>query len=552
MKQYLVEQVDSLFTTWNRPDSPGCVLGLIQDGELIYSRGYGMANLEYDIPITPSTIFYLASNSKQFTAACIVLLAQKGLISLQDDIHKYFPEMYAYAQPIKVEHLLYHTSGLREHGVLSNLAGLCPLDYCTADSVAMICRQKGVNYPAGETWLYNNAGYVLQSEIVQRVTGQALPLFVQENIFNPLGMKDTIFGDDCTRIIKNRAASYEPDGHGGFRCLLMTNNVLGSAGVMTTVEDLYQWDQNFYNPKVGGEVFIQQMLITGKLNDGRDVGYSAGQVHSEVCGQKAISHSGVEFGYRSIVMRFPEKHFSIICLANLATFTPAVIAEEIAKIFLTGKAAGQAVDQTPTFISPPKSKPNPAPVVPVSAKNEIAGFYFDAQSGAFVELSHQGEQYFAEAMDETIPVTLTKHECSPEKETLTLEFNDPASAVTLKIELMRTKDDWSMQAEIMQCKLPVLRQTEIAKPTRTSLNEYVGTYYSAELKALYEITENDGLLALVNLTGLRGNLKCGPADLFTINGNSLQFTRDPNGQVNGFKLWNLFARGLEFVRFIHV
>ena len=539
MEKYLTEQIDSLFTPWNRTDTPGCVLGIFQDGRISYTKAYGMANLEYGLALTPDSLMYLASNSKQFMAACVMLLVQQGLVSLSDDIRKYFPEMPEYPHPVRVEHILNHTNGWREHGYLSFLAGMSDLDYRTADSVAMICRQSGVNYPAGETYLYSNAGFVLQAELVQRVTGQALPSFTRQNLFEPLGMRSTVFSDDHGLVLKNRAASYEPAENGGYRCLLAANSVLGSAGVLTTVEDLYRWDQNFYDARVGGPEFIRLMTTPAHFNDGRQVPYSAGLIHSEICGQKAISHGGVEFGYRSNTLRFPERRLSIMCLANLSTFRPAEISEQIAGLLLS--------EQKPVFVRSPKPQPQPLSTAVVEG---ASGFYYDSVTGAFARLPDQDGHLWASAAGFNFEPELVTHSITPEKETFTLEYEDRAEAFLMRFTLEKAHAafGWTLLPVMMECSLPALAQTPVADAAALNPEEFAGRFYCADVKALYETAVVDGRLSLVNLTGLRGELSAGPADVFTRGGWSLHFTRAGDGRVDGFRLWNLSVRGLRFER----
>ncbi len=539
MEQYLVEQIDSLFTVWNRTDSPGCVLGIFQDGRISYTKAYGMANLEYGLALTPDSLMYLASNSKQFMAACVMLLVQQGLVSLSDDIHKYFPEMPIYPHPVRVEHILNHTNGLREHGYLSFLAGVSDLEYRTADSVAMICRQSGVNYPAGEAYLYSNAGFVLQAKLVQRVTGQALPAFIRQNLFEPLGMRSTVFSDDHGLVLKNRAASYEPAENGGYRCLLAANSVLGSAGVLTTVEDLYRWDQNFYDARVGGPEFIRLMTTPTCFNDGRQVPYSAGLIHSDICGQKAIWHGGVEFGYRSNTLRFPERHLSIMCLANLSTFRPAEISEQIAGLLLS--------EQKLAFVSAPKAQPQPLSTAVVEG---ASGFYYDTATGAFARLSNQDGHLWACGAGFNFEPELTAHNVTAEKEAFTLEYEDRAEAFLMRftLEKAHAASGWTLQPVMMECDLPALVQTPVMDAASSHLEDFTGKFYCTDVKALYETAVVDGKLKLVNITGLRGELNAGPADVFTLGGWSLHFTRGGDGQVDDFRLWNLSVRGLRFER----
>jgi CubicO group peptidase (beta-lactamase class C family) len=224
--------VDTLFARWDRADSPGCSIGVVQDGRFIYQRGYGSANLDYGIPNSPDMQYYVGSDSKQFTAAAIALLSLSGRISLDDDIRKYFPEMNAYQRPVTVRHLVHHTGGVRDIYTLMSLGGKRLEDVFTdAEAVALIARQKELNFAPGDDYLYSNSGYFLLAQLIKRVTGQSLRVFADSAIFRPLGMTRTHFHDDPGHIMPKRAMSYEPDGKGGFVISYIQNfDKIGAGG----------------------------------------------------------------------------------------------------------------------------------------------------------------------------------------------------------------------------------------------------------------------------------------------------------------------------------
>ncbi|MFQ5628604.1 MAG: serine hydrolase domain-containing protein, partial [bacterium] len=258
----LSAKVDQIFADWDKPDSPGCALAVIQDGKTVYSRGYGMADLEHDIPISPQTVFYIGSTSKQFVTFSIALLAEQGKLGLDDNIRKYLPEFPDYGQPITIRHLIHHTSGIRDYLTLWSLAGRNYLDYMPEDVVLdMICRQKELNFSPGEQHLYSNSCYFLLAVIVERASGQSLREYADKHIFKPLAMKNTHFHDNNKHIIKKRAYGYAPGKIGGFDQLIMRFDLVGSGGLYTCVEDLYLWDQNFYHNKLGkgGQEIIDLM-----------------------------------------------------------------------------------------------------------------------------------------------------------------------------------------------------------------------------------------------------------------------------------------------------
>lgn len=239
------KQVDALFAPWSGRTTPGCAVGISRDGALDYARGYGMSNLEYDIPITPDSVFHTASISKQFTAFSIGLLAQEGKLSLDDDIRKYVPEMPAYGKTITIEHLIHHTNGLREQGQLLNLSGWRGDDIYTEDDILWaLIRQRSTNFEPGAEIIYGNAAYTLLGLIVRRVSGKSLRAFADERIFKPLGMADTHFRDDHTEVVPRRASAYNPRTGGGWQISVPNIDHYGSTSLLTTVGDLLKWEQN--------------------------------------------------------------------------------------------------------------------------------------------------------------------------------------------------------------------------------------------------------------------------------------------------------------------
>ena len=256
------DRVEKIFEKWNRTDSPGCALSVIKDGHIVYKHGYGMANLDHNVTITPSTVFHVASMSKQFTAASILLLAQQGKLSLDDDVRKYVPELPDFGSRITIRHLIHHTSGLRDQWDLLELAGWrYSLDLITDEDVmSVITRQKDLNFKPGEKHVYCNTGYTLLAIIVKRVSGMSFREFTTKNIFDPLGMANTHFRDDHAEIVKGNAYGYEAEKGKSFRLSLTNFDTVGATSLHTTVEDLALWDENFYHPRVGGASFPEQMV----------------------------------------------------------------------------------------------------------------------------------------------------------------------------------------------------------------------------------------------------------------------------------------------------
>jgi len=328
--------VDEVFSDLTKAGSPGCALAVYRDGKIIYAKGYGLANIEENVAITPQTVFDIGSTSKQFTAATILLLEKQGKLSVNDDIRKYIPELPAYGQKITILQLLNHTSGLRDYLTLMELAGI-NIDSVTtdADALALITRQKALNFAPGSEWLYSNTGFFLLSVLVQRTSGKTLREFAAENIFAPLEMRHTQYRDSHTSLIENRAMAYEEqENKDGYTLNVSYFEQTGDGAVHTSVEDLQKWDENFYSPRVGGKEFLAEIQEHGKLNSGKVLDYAKGLSLQDYRGLPTVRHGGSWGGYRAELLRFPEQHFSVACLCNVGTAGPSRRANQVADIYL--------------------------------------------------------------------------------------------------------------------------------------------------------------------------------------------------------------------------
>src|SRR5467141_4033882 len=307
--------VDEVFADLTKAGSPGCALGVYRDGKIVYAKGYGLANLEENVAITPQSVFDIGSTSKQFTAASILLLEKQGKLSDNDDVRKYIPELPDYGQKVTILHLLNHTSGLRDYLTLMDLAGINTDGVTTdEDALQMITRQQALNFAPGSDWLYSNTGFFLLSVIVQRVSGKTLREFGGENIFAPLEMTHTQYRDNHAALIANRALAYEEqENKSGYKLNVSYFEQTGDGAVHTSVEDLLKWDENFYSPRVGGKEFLGEIQERGKLNNGKVLDYAKGLRLQDYRGLQTVSHGGAWGGYRAELLRFPEQHFSVAC-----------------------------------------------------------------------------------------------------------------------------------------------------------------------------------------------------------------------------------------------
>jgi CubicO group peptidase (beta-lactamase class C family) len=344
--------VDSIFAPYASARSPGCAVGVIQKGSLVLNKGYGMADLEHDTPIAADTRFYLASISKQFTAMSLVLLEQDGRLSLDDPIRKWVPEVPEFAATITLKHLLHHTSGLRDYFTLLAVSGW-PTDGQLNEQqfLALVSRQKTLNFAPGEEFLYSNTGYVLLSIVVKRASGKSLRDFAAERIFKPLGMTQTEFRDDHTALIPRRALGYQPTGS-TYRISMPEFDVVGDGGAYSTIEDLAKWDANFQSARVGGKRAIAMLQTPGALNDGQAIPYALAVTTGEFHGLKTFSHGGSYGGYRSMLLRVPDKRLSVITLCNTSD-APTTLAEQVSSVvlgFAAEKTSLAAMDLSPASL----------------------------------------------------------------------------------------------------------------------------------------------------------------------------------------------------------
>jgi len=480
----LTARVDKLFAQWDKPDSPGCALGIIKDGQLIYKRGYGMANLDYNIPISPQSVFDIESITKQFTGMSILLLVKQGKLSLDDEIQKYLPEVPRYQSPITIRHLIHHTSGIRNYIELAELAGMRGenVHLTEEDFLGLVARQKELNFKPGEEYLYSNSGYFLLGLIVKRVSGKSLPKFAEENIFKPLGMNNTQFVDDRTLVVKNRASAYLPNSNGGFSVAINIGESDGASGLYTSIEDLFLWDQNFYNNKLGGGPdLISEELSTGVLNNGEKLDYAFGLQVRKYKGLKTIGHGGSGGGFEATMIRFPEQNFSVVCLCNAGYKVSAGgLARQVADIFLADqfkKGAGgvnETVAATPDIIS-----------IPEKELASLAGLYFD-------HITETTVRYYMK--DRKLMIFNSVLTPTSQNRFKIVGGGPPG----LEIVFVRPVAGGPMQVKhVIGGKTQTWEAVQSVTPTTAQLAEFTGKYLSDELGgATYTLSIKDGKLLL--------------------------------------------------------
>ena len=527
-------RIDDIFKPWNKPGTPGAAVAVIRDGKLVFQKGYGIANLEYDVPISPGTIFHVASVSKQFTAMALVLLEQEGKLSLEDDIRKYLTELPDYGHKIAIRNLLQHTSGIRDQWQTLSLAGWRMDDVITQKQILrMLFHQKELNFEPGTRHLYSNGGYTLAAEIVARVSGKPLPEFCDERIFRPLGMTHTHFHDDHRRIVRDRAYSYEKTGD-GFRASPLNYANAGATSLFTTAPDLVKWLDNFRDPKVGGPKGIARLQEQALLTDGEKVDYALGLAIGKFRGLRTVSHGGADAGYRSYVVWFPDQQLGVAVVSNLATFNTGGIANRVAEVYL--EKTMTAAPAPPRPVARQYIKVDPATL------DQYAGSYLLSDIGLV-----------------TIQVKDGKLMGAPQGQP-SVELK-PIAPARFYVEQLNSRVEFASQAGgKMRMRLwgpGMLGEGErvtVVPFDAKDLAQYPGTYWSDELETQYTIVVKDG--ELVADHAHHGEIALTPVSKDQFRGaaffmQEVTFMRDGGGRITGMTVGGGRVTAIRFARLYH-
>jgi CubicO group peptidase (beta-lactamase class C family) len=382
--QDTVKTIESLFARYH-PDAPGCELAISRNGQLIYSKVWGLADLEHHISLTTTSPTEAGSVSKQFTAAAILLLQQQGKLSLDDDVRKYVPELPDYGKIIRLRHMMHHSSGIRDWGSIAAIAGWprTTKTYSNADALDIICRQQALNNTPNDTFIYSNSNYNLFAIIVQRVSGMSLADFTKKYIFLPAGMTHTSWRDDHKRIVPDRAIAYALTKDSTYETNMPNEDVYGNGGLLTTAEDLLKWNSFYLNKNLGGPEFLNQQLATENLNNGQPNHYGAGLFINRLFSQPFINHTGATASYRAYLGTFPESNWSIAWLSNTSAFDRGANLPQLVINLFVEKDATNATHRTVTV-----SETVPMEMLSPQDLQPYTGYYYstEAQTGFNVEL----------------------------------------------------------------------------------------------------------------------------------------------------------------------
>jgi len=516
----VIQAADQVLAPWVADDAPGVTVAVSWRDEIVYARSAGMANLEHSLPLKPTSVFQVASVSKQITAFATLLLVADGDVDLDADIRAYLPNFPPTERVITVRHLLDHTSGLRERNTLAEMAGWLPDDIRTEDQMrALVKRQTGVNFLAGEEVEYSNTGYSLLSEIVEKVSGQTFQTFTKERIFDPLGMDQSLFPDSRNTLIPERASSYYPD-QAGFKNVVVASSTYGSTGLYTSALDLLKWAENFETQVVGSPLVFELMAERFQARDGEYSTFAKGQEMRPYKGFETWSHGGTDAGYRSFLLRIPSADLDVAVISNRTDFDKAGFAFELADVFLLAETPDQ--ETIPKDWAPSSE----ADLVAFAGDYEIfpgVVFALRAENGGLTFANLGDARQDLQPLQQ-IGAREFLLNATPER---TLIFDSPVDGRSRSVGYKIGMDGVLTAPRI---------ELAAFDPSDSVLNDYVGRCHSPELKTFYDLNLVDGALVPTHARRSAFGLTAYQADTFSAQGplHKLVFKRGANGQVNGF------------------
>ncbi|MBM4186151.1 MAG: beta-lactamase family protein [Gemmatimonadetes bacterium] len=513
-------RIDLVFAGIDRTDAPGCVLGVNRGARPLYRRGYGMASLEFAVPLSEHSVVESGSVAKQFTAGAITHLALAGRLDLDDPVRKYLPEMPDYGAPITVRMLLNHTSGLRDMWTLVGLAGRpAGTVLFSMDQVKRIVyRQRELNFAPNSRYLYSNSGYLLLADVVERISGKSLAEYSRDVFFGPLGMSETQWRNDWNRVVRNRATAYEPTKD-GWQVQMPFMSVYGAGGLLTTVGDLLRWNDELSNPSLTGRPWVENLERPGRLDSGRVLEYALGLVVGSYRGEREVSHTGATGGYRTYLGRLPGRAISIAVLCNYATADPERLAHQVFDLFLGPEPTKDVAAATTTAVDP----------------TPYTGTWRDPEAEQILTITgHEGRLRLA------IGSGFALVPAGPNR------FTGP-SGLELRFDLVDGRAT-RLVTRSVDADSAIYLRVDPPRTTAVELARYPGSYYSDELDVVYRLTQRDTTLLLTIANGPEQALVRHATDLFAAPGGlGLRFTRQGT-RTTGFTLFAGRVRNLRFTR----
>lgn len=498
--------------------APGCAAAVSLNGEVVFEKAFGLANMEHNVPNSTQTIFESGSVAKQFTAAALVLLQQDGKLSIDDPVRKYIPELPDYGTKLTIRHLLNHTAGLRDWGTVLSLTGVGRGDRVISQDLAfdVITHQRALDFTPGAEYSYSNSGYNLAAIIVERVSKQKFPAFVDERLFKPVGMKNSSWRDDYQRIVPGRAQAYSRQANGPWRLTMPFMNVYGNGGMLTTVGDWMKWNAMLDSQSLGAAL-VQALETRGVLNDGRKITYALGLEVDSYKGLKDVSHGGATAGYQTFLARYPDNKVSVGVMCNGTS----------------PSAGGMAAGITDEIFGPfPETAKTEPPQVSEDELKKFAGVWRNEKThfpARFV-IENGVSRWMGARL---VPMGGGQFTAGDNKLVFTLDKDGKPSA-----------------AEVVDANGEVRRfAPEVEwKPTAADLAAFQGEWFSEEAGATYSVVVDGDKVFVKQRPATRLAMQPLYKDHFTVPGYVVWFTRDKDGKVSGMHVGASRMRDMPFVR----
>lgn len=526
--------VDSLMSRWDRDDSPGAVVGVVRDGEVVFAKGYGMANLPHAVPNTAGTLFNIGSVSKQFTAFALVLLEARGELSLDDPVREHLPELPEFDDVVTLRHVLTHTSGYRETYGMGMLAGMPPGEsrYPREGALGVVQRQTELEFPAGSKFQYNSSAYVLLAMVIERVTGEPFPGWMDENVFDPIGMDRTVVEPDVEAVIPGAADSYTDAEGGGYLTGFGNRAYWGAADIYTTVADLAKWVENLDTGEVGGRAVQQRMRERFVLSSGDTLSYALGVGVAQHRGLERLQHGGSQAGYRAFLSFYPELDAGVVVMSNYDGVDATTLGERVEGIFFGDRlepVEREAVATGGEDEGPDAPQTVSMGTVPTETLDELAGSY-RIPNGPPVTVEREGGRLRARLGDRDW------FGLDPLSDTVfAVAAADAAEGDRIAFHTSPDGRVEGATAHINGRPIPMSRTQW--SPGPNDLADFTGRYLSPEIETVYTLHVRDGRL----VAGHRWNppLPLAPVEPDVFVGTEqplrVEFQRDPDGAVSGFR-----------------
>ncbi len=527
------KEVDELLKKYDQPDEPGFSIGIVEKGKLVYAKGFGAANLDHQIPNDEHTVFRIASTSKQFTAACIFLLEEQGKLDLDKSLRSIYPDFPAYADKITIRQLVHHTSGIRDYLTLAYLSGLDDNTSYYTDETIMewLIHQKETNFEPGSEYTYSNSGYWLLGQIVEKISGENMAVFARKHIFEPLEMENTHFHNNPNQIVKNRATGYT-DVEDRFEISRTVLPMIGDGGIFTTIVDFNKWVDELSKPSKLSATFWKNMKTRGRLNNGSEINYAGGLDYGSYKGIKKIGHNGAFVGYLANFDYFPEEELAIFCFTNRNDVGPWTITNQILAILFKDKLESKEEKK--------KQKKEQAKTITLSA-NDLKSFVgeYTLEPGATVSVALEenklqftqnwnGSSYTVDPISKTAFIL-------PKNADILFEFENIENEMAQTLIVFQGKNK------------SVCERVNKFDASTLKLEEFVGTYFSEELKTTYTISQTGKTLEFK--MGNRGPWTLEPSakDVFSAQGILFEFVREKEKNI-GFTVNAGRAKNIFFIK----